>query len=96
MLTIAGETFASRVAESLLFTLGLPELVTKSMDEYEALALELVRNSERLDAIRMRLRNNRSTSSLFDAERFARKLEQAYSKMWEIYSDGEQPRAFAV
>ena len=96
VLTIAGETFASRVAGSLLRTLGLPELVTTSLDEYEVMALRLARDADLLGAIRARLLDNRNTSPLFNAEQFARNLERAYSKMWEIYVAGEQPYAFVV
>jgi predicted O-linked N-acetylglucosamine transferase (SPINDLY family) len=96
LLTMAGETFVSRVAGSLLRTLGLPELVTTSLADYEAMALRLARDADLLGAIRSRLNANRKTSSLFDAGRFARNLEKAYSTMWEICASGEKPRAFAV
>ena len=62
VLTLAGETFVSRVAGSLLRTLGLFELVTTSLAAYEALALELSQNTERLAELRRRLEANRVTS----------------------------------
>jgi protein O-GlcNAc transferase len=96
VLTIAGETFVSRVAGSLLRTLGLPELVTASLKDYQAMALRLARNAELLGEVRARLEANRKTSPLFDAAWFARNLEKAYLTMWEIYASGEKPRAFAV
>ncbi len=96
LITIAGDTFASRVAGSLLTTLGLPELVTRSHAEYEQLALHLALNPARLSDLRTRLDVARTTSSLFNAEHFARKIERAYARMWEIYAAGEQPRAFRV
>jgi predicted O-linked N-acetylglucosamine transferase (SPINDLY family) len=96
VLTIAGETFVSRVAGSLLRSIGLPELITTSLDEYADLALRLARDPARLAELRARLEVNRGTSSLFDAGLFARGLEQAYATMWEIYARGEQPRAFRV
>jgi predicted O-linked N-acetylglucosamine transferase (SPINDLY family) len=96
LLTIAGETFVSRVAGSLLRTIGLPELVTNSFDEYRAMALRLARDADLLAAVRGRLETNRQTSPLFDAGRFAPNIEEAYRTMWEIYSSGQPPRAFAV
>ena len=96
LLTLAGETFVSRVAGSLLRAIGLPELIATSLEDYEATALRLARNPGQLAALRARLEANRTTCGLFDGEQFARNLEQAYATMWEIHASGEKPRAFAV
>jgi predicted O-linked N-acetylglucosamine transferase (SPINDLY family) len=96
MLTMAGDTFVSRVAGSLLRTIGLPELVTNSLDEYQAMALRLTRDAGLLAGLRARLEANRKTSRLFDAGRFARGIEEAYRTMWEIYASGQPPRPFTV
>ena len=96
VLTIAGETFVSRVAGSLLSTLGLPELIATSLDEYEEIALRLARDPEQLAQLRARLETNRAISPLFDAGQFAGPLERAYETMWQIYTSGEKPRAFKV
>lgn len=96
VLTCVGNTFASRVAGSLLRAVGLPELVTRSLHEYETLALELARDPGRLADIRARLERNRSTTPLFDLERFRRHLEAAYLTMWETSRRGEPPRGFSV
>jgi predicted O-linked N-acetylglucosamine transferase (SPINDLY family) len=96
VLTLAGETFVSRVAGSLLRTVGLDELVTRSLDAYQAMALRLARDAERLARLRARLEANRKTSRLFDAGRFARSIEDAYLTMWEIHASGQPPRAFCV
>ena len=85
VVTCAGRTFASRVAGSLLHAVGLPELVTESVDDYEVLARELALQPERLSAIRERLRANRTTAPLFDCSRFTRHLEEAYQEMWRTY-----------
>jgi predicted O-linked N-acetylglucosamine transferase (SPINDLY family) len=95
-LTFAGETFVSRVAGSLLRTLGLPELVAGSLDEYQAMALRLARDANLLAGLRARLEANRKTSPLFDAGRFARSIEEAYRTMWEIHASGQPPHAFRV
>ena len=96
VLTLAGRTFASRVAGSLLRTIGLPELITTSLEDYEAMALRLARNPGLLAELRTRLESNRKTCGLFDGGQFARNIEKAYVAMWEIYMAGEKPRAFTV
>ena len=96
VLTCAGETFASRVAGSLLTSIGLPELITHSLPEYEARALQLARRPSELAELRKRLARNRLTSPLFDSERFTRHLEKAYGMMWERYVSGEAPQHIEV
>jgi predicted O-linked N-acetylglucosamine transferase (SPINDLY family) len=83
VLTCSGEAFPSRVAGGLLRAVGLPELVTNSLGDYEALALRLASDQDRLHGLRERLRQNRLTFPLFDSRRFARNLEDAYAAMWE-------------
>ena len=96
VLTCAGNTFASRVAGSLLKAVGLPELVTSSLGEYEAAAAELSRDGARLAALRARLADNRASYPLFDAQRFRRHIEAAYETMWRRHQAGEPPASFAV
>ena len=95
-MTCAGETFAGRVAASLLRAIGLPELVTGSLDDYEALALRLARDGDLLAGFRARLARNRFTHPLFDTERFARNIEAAYRQMWETWKAERPPAAFSV
>jgi predicted O-linked N-acetylglucosamine transferase (SPINDLY family) len=96
VLTREGTAFAGRVAASLLHAIGLPELVTHSIEDYEALALRLARDPSLLQGYRNRLATNRLTHPLFDTERFRRHIEAAYLQMWEIWQRGEQPRSFAI
>jgi protein O-GlcNAc transferase len=96
LLTIARETFASRVAGSLLRAVGLPELITTNIAEYEALALRLATNPAQLAELRARLAVNRATSPLFDGGRFAAAIERAYTTMWQRYAGGEKPSGFRV
>ena len=96
VLTCAGDTFASRVAGSLLTAIGLPELITHSMDEYEELALRLARRPQELTALREKLSRNRSTAPLFDTPAYARNLEAAFLKMWEIHLAGARPSALQL
>jgi predicted O-linked N-acetylglucosamine transferase (SPINDLY family) len=81
VLTCAGRTFAGRVAGSLLHAVGLPELVTRSLVEYEALALQLAGERGQLMQLRERLAANRASAPLFDTERFRENLESAYRGM---------------
>lgn len=83
VITCSGGTFASRVAGSLLTTMGVPELVTRNLDDYHDLALELATNRKKLKGIREKIIANRETSPLFDSVRFARNLEALYIKIHE-------------
>jgi len=96
VLTCAGETFASRVAGSLLMAVGVPELMTHSLADYEALALRLAREPDRLASLRQKLAAYRTTCPLFNTQRFTRHLEAAYATMWERSQRGETPQSFAV
>jgi predicted O-linked N-acetylglucosamine transferase (SPINDLY family) len=96
LLTCRGSAFAGRVAASLLRTVGLPELITANLAEYEALAFELATTPQRLAGIRATLERNRLTSPLFDTARFCRHIEAAYTEMWECWQRGEPPAGFAV
>ena len=96
VLTLLGTQFDGRVAASLLETMGLPELVTHSMEDYETLALALARSPQPLQSLRARLEANRRTSRLYDTDRFRRALESAYRRMMEISRAGHAPESFTV
>ncbi len=96
VLTRIGDTFAGRVAASLLQAICLPELVTTSDADYEAMALKLATEPERLATLRRKLQANRLSAPLFNTNRYARHLEAAFIEMWDIWCRGEAPRAFAV
>jgi len=96
LVTCLGETFAGRVAASLLKAVGLPELITTSLKDYEELALKLARDPALVRSIRDRLGRNRDACRLFDTLRFTRHIESAYEAMWQAHQDGRAPAAFAV
>jgi predicted O-linked N-acetylglucosamine transferase (SPINDLY family) len=96
VITCRGKTFPGRVAASLLHAIGLPELVTESLEDYEALALKLARDASLLQSFRLRLDQNRLTTPLFDTDRFRQNIEAAYARMWEIAERGEAPQGFKV
>lgn len=91
VVTQIGNGFAGRVAASLLSAIGLPELITRTRAEYEALAIDLALDRPRLHGIRERLENARATSSLFDAALYARRLEAAYEAMFRRHQAGLPP-----
>ena len=86
-----GQSFASRVAASLLNAIGLPELITNTQEEYEALAIELALNPQKLRDIKLKLARNRLITSLFDTPLFTKNLETIYIKMLERYQADLQP-----
>jgi protein O-GlcNAc transferase len=83
VLTRIGESFAARVAASLLNAIGLPELIATTQEQYESTAIELAANPARLAEIKERLLKNRLTTPLFDTDLCARHLEDAYTQMYE-------------
>jgi predicted O-linked N-acetylglucosamine transferase (SPINDLY family) len=96
VLTCSGATFASRVAGSLLNAVDMPELITYSLEDYEALAFKLAREPAVLSALRQKLVRDRDTFSLFDTARTTRHIEAAYTTMWERHRRGEPPESFSV
>ena len=96
LVTCAGTQFDGRVAASLLETMGLPELVTRDLPGYEALALALACDPARLESFRARIQKNRLSSPLYDTDGFRRSIESAYLRMLEISRAGGAPEHFAV
>jgi predicted O-linked N-acetylglucosamine transferase (SPINDLY family) len=85
VLTCKGESFASRVAASLLNAIELPELITTTQEQYETTAIDLANNPEKLKAIKHKLEINRSTTALFDTPLFNKHIQAAYKQMYERY-----------
>src|SRR5262249_55980926 len=96
VLTCMGDTFAGRVAASLLHAVDLSGLVTDRLAARDALALKLATAPALLHSLRRRRAGNRAGCALFDTARFTRHIESAYTTMWEIARSGEPPRGFAV
>ena len=96
VLTVTGESFAARMAGSLLHTLDLPELVTQSPAAYEAAARRLAQDPAQLRNLRQRLQHLRRTHPFFDTDRYRRELEQAFEAMWQRSSAGLPPAAVPV
>lgn len=96
VLTHMGESFAARVAASLLNAIGLPELVTTTQEQYEATAIRIASEPARLAQFKDRLHRNRLTMPLFNTEQFTRHLEHAYRQMHERYQADLSPEHIYV
>ena len=96
VLTLPGKSFASRVAASLLNTVGLSELIANTPDEYEALAIDLASNPDKLNAFKASLSSQRESPPLFDTKLFAQDLEAAFTMMYERYQAGLLPEAITI
>ena len=96
VVTCPGATFAGRVAGSLLQTIGLPELIVPTLEEYEGLALRLAQEPALLARVREKLARNIAREPLFDMAAYTRAIETAYWQMWERWCKGTAPEPFAV
>ena len=96
VLTCLGSTFAGRVAASQLRAVGLAELVTESLPDYEAVALKIATDPALCRSLKDRLARERKTGPLFDTRRFTTNIETAYTTMWRRLQRGEAPQSFAV
>lgn len=91
VLTIQGKSFAGRMASSLLKAIGMDDLVTQDLDGYKAIAIRLAQNEEFYRHIKSVLMVKKEGSS-FSIEPYARSLEAAYERVFEIYRSGAQKK----
>ena len=96
VLTTTGNSYASRMASSLLMSIGLPELITNTSSDYEKLALEISSEPERLDIIKRKLQKNRLSKPLFYTRLFTTHLEERYRIAYNRYLDGKEPALIKV
>jgi predicted O-linked N-acetylglucosamine transferase (SPINDLY family)/SAM-dependent methyltransferase len=90
LVTKMGDTFASRVAASILNTMDLAELVTTNDEDYFNVALSLAQNHKKLAAIKQKIAEQKPLSPLFDTPKFARDLERLYLTIWEQELSGDR------
>lgn len=95
-MTAKGGHFSSRVSASILNAIGLAELITNDIGEYEELAVDIANNPEKLQALKKKVETNRLTAPLFDTPQFTRNLERAYREMVKIAKRGESPKQIDV
>ena len=96
LLALPGQTFASRVSASLLMALGLPELIASSPQDYVAKAVKIGGDAELRSSLKQRLAAAQKNAPLFDAARFARDIERAYTVMFDRFNAGEKPAPIAI
>jgi len=96
VLTCIGQSFTSRVAASLLNAVNLPELITSTQEQYEALAIELATHPEKLKTIKAKLVANLATEPLYDTPLFTKHLESAYLTMYDRDQNGLAPEHIYV
>jgi predicted O-linked N-acetylglucosamine transferase (SPINDLY family) len=83
VVTLAGDTHASRMGSSILAAVGLPELVAQTPAEYVNICVKLASDTHYLQTLRAELRNKMQSSPLMDAPAFTRQLEALYREIWE-------------
>ncbi|XP_069130169.1 UDP-N-acetylglucosamine--peptide N-acetylglucosaminyltransferase 110 kDa subunit-like isoform X1 [Argopecten irradians] len=96
MITLSGETLASRVASSQLITLGCPELVAETREDYINAAVRLGTDRDFLRGTRAKVWKARLSSPLFNCEHYASNMESLYRKMWQRYEEGLEPDHLSV
>lgn len=96
VLTKMGETFVSRMAASILSSLGLEELITSSNEEYLEVAIKIGNQPAYSDILREKIDKNKYTSSLFDPVRLTQNIENAYMQMYERFQSSLPPKSFEI
>lgn len=91
VVTLPGETLASRVAASQLATLGCPELVARTRQDYQDIAIKLGTDREYLKGMRAKVWVARTESPLFDCQQYAQGMEMLFSRMWDRHAQGMKP-----
>jgi predicted O-linked N-acetylglucosamine transferase (SPINDLY family) len=91
LITCLGDSFPGRVAASLLHAIGLSDLITQSLADYEALAFRIATSPPLLSDIRSRLALNKTTHPLFDTKLFTENMESVLLEMWTRYRQGLPP-----
>jgi predicted O-linked N-acetylglucosamine transferase (SPINDLY family) len=91
VLTWPGAGFAARVAGSLLRTLGLDELIADDPEDYIQRAARLARDRGALAAVKTRLREAHDQNDLFKGAAAARRLEAAFTAVWQRHASGLAP-----
>ena len=89
VITVKGRHFASRVSESILSAMDLAELVAEGLDAFECLAIEIAKDSARLEKLKEKIAAARGQLPLFDTERFVRNWERGLREIWQKYRENQ-------
>lgn len=96
IVALQGRSFAARVSSSILTAAGVPELITTRLSDYEALMVDLARDSSKRAAVVEKVRTARTASSLFNTDQYRQHLETAFVRMVNVARRGESPASFSV
>jgi predicted O-linked N-acetylglucosamine transferase (SPINDLY family) len=96
VLTKMGKAYVARMATDALRTIEVPELITRTPQDYKELAIQLAHNPERLKQLKDKVQRNRVTKALFDPVGNTRHIENAYLEMYRRYQEGLAPEDFFV
>jgi len=96
VLTKTGKAMVARMAADALRAIEMPELITRTPQEYQELAIDLARNPERLKQLKDKVQRNKLTTAIFNPVVNTRHIESAYLEMYRRYQDGLEPEDFYV
>jgi len=96
VVTCMGKSFSSRVAGSILNTLGMPELVTENWEDFVHLAVEIATTPGRCQQLKTKLAEKRVESALYNSERYTLNLERLFLEMHRRRVSGEPAAAFRL
>ena len=96
VLTLKGNSFASRVAASLLNTTKLDDLISKNLEEYEAIANKIISDPTYLKKIKNKLNENILKTPLYNSKLFTKNLELGYEKVFENYKNNQPLKNFEI
>ena len=96
IVTKSGQGYTARMAGSMLNAIGLPELITETEKDYEALIMDLATNPRKLAKIKDKLATNRLTQPLFNTELYTKYLENGYQQAYQNYFDGNPPQTIIL
>ena len=96
IVTKLGKSYTARAGGYMLESIEMPELITKTEQEYENLLLDLATNPQRLSLIKEKLASNRLSTPLFNSELFTKHLEKGYQEAYKRYFDGKGPKSISI
>ena len=96
VVTVKGNHFAGRVASSILLSANAKECITKNLDEYKKLAIELASDNKKLQKIKTNIKKAIPSKPPFNTKVFANNLEKLYLEMHETYADGKKPKNIEI
>ena len=96
VLTMKGKSFASRVANSLLVSIDLPELVTENFEEYEKHAIKISNDNDHLKDLKKRVLKNKINSNIYKTDIFTKNFEDLLKKIFQNYIDKKPTKNFKL